>query len=203
MNIHDATSDWITQPGKSACLPTCIYNVLSDISKDSRNIDSMSYEFKKISKEVEYDEDLGTPVDNAVSGIKRMFSKDKIVQWGVQTSEMTGNQHIDRICDIISSKNSSFPIVSLGPKYLEEIYNFKFEGHHFTWPSHTVIALLCDKDRIHIFDPYSPIGKGPRVRSLDNYSFEKYTLDASPRNWTMWFEMKIFPIDGYLTGDRK
>lgn len=192
----------MTQPGKSACLPTCIYNVLLDISKDSRNITSMDYKFQRIAREVEYDENLGTSSDNAVSGMMRMLSRDKVFQWSVETSERHHNPE-NKICGIVSSKNASYPIVSLGPDYLTDTYGLKFEGNHFTWPSHTVIVLACNEGDIIIFDPFSPIGQNSGVRSLDKYKFRNYSMSADPRNWMMWFEMKVLPMESYLAGDRR
>lgn len=202
MDLNEATEGWISQPKKSACLPTCIYNVLLDVSKDPRNVPPLDYKYQKIEKEVGYDQELGTPVDDAVEGVKRMLQRDKIIQWSVSTTEGKTIKQ-GTICDKLSSKNCSYPIVSLGPEYLSDRYQIKFEGVPQTWPSHCVIVVECKGNKVTIFDPYSPAGSNDCLYTLTKYNFEKYCLSADPRNWAMWFEMKVLPMENYFRGDRK
>lgn len=181
IDAYEEMKDWLSQPNKSACLPTCLHNILLDISKNPRNIKPIEFKFQAIAKEVEYDPDLGTAPDNAVAGIRRMLAKGKFVQWYIETSE--DKRHDPRkICDIAASENKSYPIVSLGPEYLVDEYGLKFEGDPFGWLDHSVVLLECNSDGMIIFDPYAPAGSGSRVRSLSKYNFQKYSLCANPRN---------------------
>lgn len=195
---HLITKEWKTQPSFNACLPTCIENVISDLSKSRYNHEKVDYKFQTICNVIEYDKRRGTVWGAAVDKMSKRLNEDKISQWTVRESSGK-NEKVENICSKISSELCSYPILSLAGEYLADLHNIKQQGPPQTWADHCVIALDCSEKECLIFDPYT------LMLGLDTNPMFSMSSDKLFRYWIapfypckmMWFEITQRPLTDF------
>lgn len=128
--LNRLTEGWMVQPNMSACLPVCMFNILTEMSKRADNVFKDCYSYAKISIAVQYSLRIGTSWDRALDGVKRMFKEDKIQHWTLRDQEEKKSTS-EKICSIVDSPACSFPILSLGPEYLHDTYDIQLDGNPY------------------------------------------------------------------------
>ena len=186
---HSEVEGWERQTTKTECLPVCLYNILTNLSKNKHYYEFLPVSLQKMKEIAGYAPSTGSSWDVALKGIRSRLQRKNVRDWEIRDLEGKGVKQ-DKMCKILSDDNCSFPVINLGPEYISEAYKTPLEGSPFTWIDHCVIALECEDSAITIYDPYTPFGRDHfnPIRKLDRNTFERYWVSSIPAKGMMWFQ---------------
>jgi len=198
--IERAIKGWKYQAEMDTCLPTCLYNVLSEIAGRKNNYPSFMPTIEQL-RQLTGHTPGGASWEEAHKGIRVEMRRKKVIEWTIETKEDV-RMDTKRLCNLVQDMNTSFPIITMGGEYIADAHSVKLSGSPHTWLSHSVVVVMCEADSFFIFDTYNFDGKSP-IKKIDRNTFEEYWICGSPRKGVMWFEKKNLALEGFNEGDAK
>ena len=199
-DIHSLIEGWRQHSEKPECLPTCLYNILFDLSNEGEKLNGiLPISIQKTKGICGYTPESGSAWDKTKKGIESKLRRNHVMDWEIRHKEGRGKD-LDHLYKVLSDPNSSYPVLNLGPEYLSERYNAPLEGPPHSWFDHCVVGLECLEDRVVIYDPYNPFKMcyfNP-VYELDRNTFLRYWVSADPAKGIMWLQRVSRTLEHFM-----
>ncbi len=186
---------WLRQSCLVSCLPTCLYNIFTEVASRKNAYKPFNPSLDKIKRLSGFTPMGGAPWDEARKGLQTEMRKEKIKEWALLEAEGKKNSY-DLLCQILGSKHCSYPVVTLGGEYLMEEYDVVQTGSPHCWMSHSVIVVKATPDSCLLFDPLSLDGEN-NFRWVSRVSFEMYWSCGSPERGVLWLRSSAFPLESF------
>lgn len=185
---YQATIDGFTsQHTPDDCLPTALKNILDELA-ERHNESGLSYSLQKLHQICEYRNGMASSAEKVPDRLgDRLENKGYTVKSAI-------NVEMSELDSIVSSEESSYPIVELDPDYFDTIDGWDprpgVDGRN--WP-HTVVAFEINSDTVLYFDPFGDMmlrsgGVSQPKCELPISQFYDLWSGRSLSRWTMWVQ---------------
>ena len=195
---HTITSGWQSQQNlEPSCTPCSLFNIMYELSQRIVAPLDICPTYKDVCKVLEYSDILGVKWDIIEPAMSKILRKSKNKLWMFKTKQNDRSLPVKLLCEIIKSENCSYPIMSLGPEYLNDEYGIELKGNPFNWPGHVIVVIRCNDGDCLIFDPYSKQIMQEPVRTISKERLNKYWYSTSPPRSLGWFERNKGVLEEY------
>jgi len=185
---ESTTESFKHQPGLLDCLPVAVKNILSELADrhDKPQIEHSEREIKEMS---DYDPEMGTSGRALISNLSA-----ELQQFGYTVKDQT-NCTLEELDDIIQSRLSSLPVVSLRPEYFDEIKEWDPRGsRRGKNRPHVIVVFKVNSEEALFFDPFGEIqlrsgARNQPKRRLDQRTFlGLWNTEKSWPRWVLWID---------------
>jgi hypothetical protein len=192
-DISEVTAYFKLQNQPNACYPTCICNVLKALA-NMHQYPPIAFPEHQVNKLCGYRMDFGPNMSIVVPNMDKALRSHG---YGAYTKIPTT---YDALVKIVEDKESSYPVIEVSYKYLEDRTDLaEDEVGIGSPPDHMIIVLSCNPDQTIIFDPYDAhskvmqtrpdrVGRGLYVISTGQLT--EYWEKAFYGSWTFWVRRK-------------
>ena len=179
------TQNFKLQPNPNSCEPTCITNILHELS-DRFKAPALRISEAKIDEAVGYKAPRGYTPSRVMPGMKRILNP---LGWtALQESKVS----YPKMRKIIHEKSWSYPLVSLSGEYMRDMLDYRTG----VVDDHVVVVLRSAGDWTVVYDAYgrlSPRAKvkfrkfGPGIIPIRTPNFINYWTQTSiASKWVFW-----------------
>ncbi len=196
-SMEEAISSFEPQYRENDCFPTCIRNMLRELSiRHGHGKNPFKLSKSKINDQCDYDSHRASSAD--MRSIKQRLDKEiktKGFRCLFQYTDSTKNPQLNvgELRDIIGSNRKSYPTVTLSPDYYKDS-KVPFKADIRFGFAHTVIVLRVENDNIFLWDgllsyKFSTVD----TRSIVNLPMErfiKYWTNVDRSKETCWIELE-------------
>lgn len=189
------TSGWQFQRYKDSCWPTCVKNILDDMSR-RLNDPTLRFSMSDVNSICGFKEELGCQPGNVTPMLNKTFRDRNMIYEAREVTRRSND--IEMLKRILSNQNCSYPLINVHSDYHIE-QAIAIDGRLY---DHTLVVVAVDDQNTWFHDPYKPFAERtgriakfnnniPNVRMLD------YWDRAWETRWAMWVEKKIGTLESY------
>lgn len=182
-HYETTTDSFKFQPGLQDCLPVAVKNILSELATrhEKSQIDYSESEIKDMS---DFDPEMGASGRNLIPSLSA-----ELENFGYTVKDQT-NCTLQDITEVIESESASFPVVSLKPKYFDEIKDWDPHGsRRGRNRSHAIVLFKINSEEVLFFDPYGQIQLRSGIRNQPKRTLERrifFDLWNTEKSWPRW-----------------
>ncbi len=190
-DVTEVTAYFKFQALPNSCVPTCIRNVLKALAV-SHSYPAIALSEQRVNQLCRYRLNFGPIMIDIVPNLNKALKS-----YGYRAYGQVGITY-DTMVKIIEDKDSSYPIIELSHKYLDDRRGSAEELGIPHPPDHVIIVLSSNANETIIFDPFDTrsksmqalpdrIGKGLYLMSTSQIT--EYWEKAST-GWAFWISRK-------------
>ncbi len=209
-DVTEVTAYFKFQALPNSCVPTCIRNVLKALAV-SHNYPAIALSEARVNQLCRYRLNFGPIMIDIVPNLNKILES-----YGYRAYGQVGITY-DAMVKTIQDKESSYPIIELSHKYLDDRRGAAEELGILNPPDHVIIVLSSDANETVIFDPFDTRSKTMQARPdrignglylMSTTKITEYWEHAST-GWAFWISRKAGEttkptvLEQYVKGEAK